>query len=551
VAFDQVESLWPVSGSVLVRDGVVHCVAGRSMFLDGGLRMIQLDARTGRLVAEKVLDDRVAEDGGKPLQDYVDGLSLPVGLPDILSSDANYVYMRSQRFDLSENRQDVAPRGQAEQFGQGSHLFSPTGFLDGDYWHRSYWVFGRTFPGGYAGYYLAGKTAPAGKMLVFDENTVYGFGRKSQYYRWVTPIEHHLFAEARGVSRGLAGKNASAAATGAWIAIDRSASLDPTGKPLAVEAFVKADRPDGVVLAHGGPSVGYALTFAGGRPQFIVRSGKDLAVVEAKDKAVGKWVHLAGVLTADGQVRIYVDGKLSASAGGAKLLDSDPAQGLEIGADAGGAVGKYTSPCTFTGLIDEVRIFHGPVSDAELAAHAAAADNVTAGKARLVLRLPLDGNARDVSGCRNNGRLGPGLAMVEGRFAKAVKVSPAAGGVNRKGKPKAEEFAGLRWAEDLTILVRGMVLADKTLFVAGLPDLVDEQDAAANFNDGEVQKKLAEQNAAWAGKRGASILAVAAGDGTHLSEIKLDSPPVWDGLSAAGGKLYVATMDGKVVCLAP
>ena len=35
-AFEQVESVWPVPGNVLVQDGVAYCVAGRSMFLDGG-----------------------------------------------------------------------------------------------------------------------------------------------------------------------------------------------------------------------------------------------------------------------------------------------------------------------------------------------------------------------------------------------------------------------------------------------------------------------------------------------------------------------------------
>lgn len=46
-AFDQVESVWPIHGSVLVQDGALYCVAGRLMFLDGGLRLLKLDTRTG------------------------------------------------------------------------------------------------------------------------------------------------------------------------------------------------------------------------------------------------------------------------------------------------------------------------------------------------------------------------------------------------------------------------------------------------------------------------------------------------------------------------
>ena len=37
MAFEQLESLWPVHGSVLVHEDSVYCVAGRSIFLDGGL----------------------------------------------------------------------------------------------------------------------------------------------------------------------------------------------------------------------------------------------------------------------------------------------------------------------------------------------------------------------------------------------------------------------------------------------------------------------------------------------------------------------------------
>ena len=44
------------------------------------------------------------------------------------------------------------------------------------------------------GYYQAGKFAPSGRILVFDEENVYGYGRKPQYLRWTTTLEHQLFA---------------------------------------------------------------------------------------------------------------------------------------------------------------------------------------------------------------------------------------------------------------------------------------------------------------------------------------------------------------------
>ena len=43
MAYEQLESAWPVSGSVLVQGDAVYCVAGRSAFLDGGMRLLRLD----------------------------------------------------------------------------------------------------------------------------------------------------------------------------------------------------------------------------------------------------------------------------------------------------------------------------------------------------------------------------------------------------------------------------------------------------------------------------------------------------------------------------
>jgi len=67
-------------------------------------------------------------------------------------------------------------------------------YEDGIGWHRTYWLYGSRFIGGWAGYYQAGKRAPAGRILVMEDEWVYGFGRRPQFYRWTTPIEHHLFA---------------------------------------------------------------------------------------------------------------------------------------------------------------------------------------------------------------------------------------------------------------------------------------------------------------------------------------------------------------------
>jgi hypothetical protein len=51
-----------------------------------------------------------------------------------------------------------------------------------------------------------------------------------------------------------------------------------------------------------------------------------------------------------------------------------------------------------------------------------------------------------------------------------------------------------------------------------------------------------------AGEKGSLLWAVSAKDGEKLAENSLDALPVFDGMVAAGGRLYMATTDGAVLC---
>ncbi len=205
VVYERLESVWPVHGSVLIRDGVLYAAAGRSVFLDGGLRLVRLDAVSGRLLSETVLDGHAKVDG-RDMQDYVSWLNMPAGKPDIMSSVDAHVYMRSQAFtpDGTPLALVAKPMGRSPDAGapppkqnpEHAHLFCPTGFCDDTGWHRTYWLYGSDFYSGWQGYFTAGKATPAGKILVSDANTVYGFGRRQQYWRWTVPMEFHFFAAA-------------------------------------------------------------------------------------------------------------------------------------------------------------------------------------------------------------------------------------------------------------------------------------------------------------------------------------------------------------------
>jgi hypothetical protein len=190
VACDQVESAWPVHGSVLAAEGVVQAVAGRSGYLDGGMTLSRLDAKTGQRLSETPITD--------------------AALPDVLSSDGSSVYLRHRRFDT---------RG-VEQKTAVAHLYSPAGFLDDTWWHRTYWMFGTTMRSGWGAWPDSGNLVPAGRLLVLDDSKVFGFGRFNQYHRNGSHVglgqtRYVLYASPLGASQASPAKSGQAARRGA------------------------------------------------------------------------------------------------------------------------------------------------------------------------------------------------------------------------------------------------------------------------------------------------------------------------------------------------
>ena len=207
VHFERVESVWPVNGNILVNDGEAVFVAGRSVFMDGGLRFIRLDALTGALLHESVLD-RIDDRTGEEIQEGIERLNMPVGLPDLLGSDGTRFYMRSEILDKEGKRLGQAPhstepievilqRPQAD-----AHLYAPSGFAEDNWWHRTYWNYGSVFTGGHDGFYQAGRFTPSGRILVHDGDNVYGYGRKQNFLKWISTIEYQLFSAPRDQTRG-------------------------------------------------------------------------------------------------------------------------------------------------------------------------------------------------------------------------------------------------------------------------------------------------------------------------------------------------------------
>ncbi len=189
VAYGQLESLWPVNGSVLVENGTAMFAAGRSSFLDGGIRMCRVALRTGDLLGESTIYTPDPE-SRRQLRETVYGFNMYGALSDVLASDGENLFMRQLCFN-----QDLEPAPVK------AHLFSPTGLLDDSWWHRTYWVYGSAFTSGWPGWWQTGNRAPAGRILAFDDDIVYGFGRSQFSNRsrnaganWAAQEPYHIFA---------------------------------------------------------------------------------------------------------------------------------------------------------------------------------------------------------------------------------------------------------------------------------------------------------------------------------------------------------------------
>jgi outer membrane protein assembly factor BamB len=167
----QLESAWPIHGSVLVDKGALVLAAGRSSYLDGGIYIYRLDPATGRKLSETVVHSPDPKTGDQP----AGGVDLRGVLNDILAVSGESVYMRHLKIDF-ETGDDL-------QIGP-PHLFAPMGFLDNDWWHRSYWIYGSDPvcmpPVNESGWQIwprVGNMVPSGRILSVGEDTVFGYGR--------------------------------------------------------------------------------------------------------------------------------------------------------------------------------------------------------------------------------------------------------------------------------------------------------------------------------------------------------------------------------------
>jgi len=199
VSYGQLESVWPVHGSVLVCAGpkdarsVAYAAAGRSSYVDGGVYLYGLDAVTGEPITRRRISHRDPKTDQEP-QEMIRRTNMPGAIPDVLATDGSSLFMRHLRFNFYAEtlEPDV------------DHLFSSAGYIDDTWWHRTYLQIGRDMNTGYGGWGAAGNIRISGRALVRNESRAFGFGRKAYTITGShlgLQSEYHLFAADIDLSR--------------------------------------------------------------------------------------------------------------------------------------------------------------------------------------------------------------------------------------------------------------------------------------------------------------------------------------------------------------
>jgi hypothetical protein len=177
VSYEQLESLWPVHGSLLVQDGTVYFAAGRSSFLDGGILVYALDVATGKVKRHHLLEGPwpdITKDVGTPF-------AMEGALPDLFVSDGADLFMQRIKFDAELNRLPTRQLSPLGELDMGSdHLVPTGGFLDDTGFDRVYWMHSPLWPG----FYFAQHAPKAGQLVVFDETTTFAVKYFYQRYQW-------------------------------------------------------------------------------------------------------------------------------------------------------------------------------------------------------------------------------------------------------------------------------------------------------------------------------------------------------------------------------
>jgi outer membrane protein assembly factor BamB len=163
----QLESAWPVHGSVLTMDGLIYCAAGRSSFIDGGIYLYAVKPVTGQVVHEVRVEepgtDATESEGHPYWSDGSEAYLLVSG------SEEKNIYMAQEVFDPALKMVDAPITDETGLRKMELHLAPMSDFTDNTWFHRTAWRYCRSWPG----VPYAPEGPKSGQILVFNDSTTY------------------------------------------------------------------------------------------------------------------------------------------------------------------------------------------------------------------------------------------------------------------------------------------------------------------------------------------------------------------------------------------
>ena len=142
-----------------------------------------------------------------------------------------------------------------------------------------------------------------------------------------------------------------------YISVPKSPSISPASEQWSMEVTFKAEKPDGILLAHGGASIGYCLYLKDGRPMFTVHSKPNNAqTFKSKAKLSEGWNTVTAQWTADYGFTLLLNGKPVANGKLRDYIRKTPNKSLDIGMDHGSPVMPKEEETAFVGWMESVKI---------------------------------------------------------------------------------------------------------------------------------------------------------------------------------------------------
>jgi hypothetical protein len=280
-AFGQLESPWPVPGSVLVHDGKCWFAAGRSSYLDGGIRLYALEPATGKVLHSETIYSPDPETG--KMSPDADGFLVSGLLNDIPATDGASVFIRQLAISSSSKR-------------AGQHLYTAAGYLDPSWFNRTFWQAGQART---SGLMVLGKGVAYGMELYNSRSRETVFKPAANAYRLMciplkAPASSSKNKQAAGNARRQGPKSL-------W---EQPVGIRVTAMVRAKDTVFVAGSPD--IVDPEDPHGAYEGRKGGVLAAFAVEDGKKLAEYKLLAPPVWDGMAAAGgrllISTTDGHV---------------------------------------------------------------------------------------------------------------------------------------------------------------------------------------------------------------------------------------------------------